>query len=908
MATVKKRRFFVTDVESNRREVMPVNFTGKYTFERKLDEGQYFYRKKYNSKIDFTSTTATEDYQYFNAIEHDPALRCQEIIFEVEVLCGQTWNTEWVGVFSTGQGQWDKNNCRFSVSVDPSDEYNCILDNQSREFNLLDNENTINIQVDIEGDYEFYSCRSATPLTGSDYTDCLDSRPLPAESWKEFYTTTQSLITPPEYDYVRVWIREVVTVSCQGGNPVEPTGDGWILLTDNCGVDDTAIFVRQPQSDWTALNNSEVAYGECPDIEPPAPVFFDVDVVVASTAGIRFDILGPDFTKKSLLSVTLSYWLRVPTTSVSVWAIENDGAGAVTGTSNPTQEEFKVTYSYNGGGDVTFDVVCRETTDCGDVIEHRKVVTIRTSENTTPGENVLLIDGPSVVCPDQTEQEYLIPIEYQSGITNVVWSVDTRYFTISAQTSFSCTVVPTGAVTGTGVFNVITAIAEYNDLSQTTYNLVGFVRSAIYTDPIQGQSEVCDGATGVVYRVPERFGATYTWVASDPVTIVSGQGTNEIIVDFIPGWGADTVTIRVSEDTQCGCDWILISECADDGNPPIWWCFKGSGILYTGYLVKDAIEYILDEIACDGIIGVTSDFFEWNPQGDAPGYVAGENYVTGLPNQVNYLTLVQKSDAKDPNATNPATIGKAKFKDFVQWLKEMFQVYWFIDGTRIRFEHISYFQEILGLDLTLPEYALEMVKSNRYAYNSVERPKYETFRMDEAGNQDFIGDDIYYQTLCVNQDSDTNVLEHNVNGITTDIQFVINSPSDVGNNGFVMLATEQSGATYITIVAEGALSTNDIANAPLSWANLHRDFYPYFRYWKDGYINNIYQVFNSYRNTVIQDPVNIKMCCDLLSFDASEAIKTPLGVAWFGAINGTVDKAEYDTFKETLKLTIGYPY
>lgn len=907
MSLVKKRRFFVTEVDLTRREVTPVNFTGKYTFERKLSEGQFFYRKKYSASIDFTSTTPTADYQYFNQIEYNDATRCQELIFEVEVLCGTTWNTEWVGVFSTGQGKWDKDNCRFSVSADPYDDYTCILSNQSQEFNLLDNENSIEIRVDIDGDYEFYSCRSATPLTGSDYTDCLDARPLPAESWKEFYTTTQSLITPPEYDYVRVWIRELVVVNCQGGNPVEPTGSGWILLTDNCGVDDTATFVRQPQADWTALNNPEVAYGECPDIEPPAPVFFDIEVVSSSTPGVRSDIIGLDFTKKSLIDVTISYWLRVPTSSVNAWAIENDGAGAVIATSNPTQEELQVTYSYNGGVDVTFDVVCREVTDCGDMIEHKKVVTIRTSENTTPGENVLLIDGPSVVCPDQTEQEYLIPIEYQSGITNVLWSVDTRYFTISAQTAFSCTVIPTGAVTGTGVFNVITAIAEYNDLSQTVYNLVGFVRSAIYTDPIQGQSEVCDGAQGVVYRVPERFGATYTWSCNDPGVIISGNGTHKITIDFIPGSGASTVNLRVNEDTQCGCDWILISECADT-NPPIWWCFKGSGIMYTGYLVKDSIDYILEQIACDGIIGVTSDFFEWNPQGDAPGYVAGQNYVTGLPNQVNDIALVQKSDAKDPNASNPATIGKAKFKDFTKWLLEMFQVYWFIDGNRIRFEHISYFQEVLGLDLTLPEYALEMVKSNRYTFNSIERPKYETFKFDESANQDFIGDDIYYDTLCVNQDSDTNVLEHNVNGITTDIQFVINSPSDVGNNGFVMLATEQSGSTYVTIVAEGALSGNDIANAPLSWANLHRDFFLHYRYWKEGYLNNTFTVFDSFRNTIIQDPVSIKICCDLLSFDASDAIKTPLGVRWLGGLYGTPDKVEYEIGKETLKITIGYPY
>lgn len=238
----------------------------------------------------------------------------------------------------------------------------------------------------------------------------------------------------------------------------------------------------------------------------------------------------------------------------------------------------------------------------------------------------------------------------------------------------------------------------------------------------------------------------------------------------------------------------------------------------------------------------------------------------------------------------------------------MFQVYWFIDGNRIRFEHISYFQEVLGLDLTASQYAQEMVKSNRYAYNSIERPKYETFAFAESGNQDFIGDDIWYDTLCVNQDADTNVMNHQVEDVTTDIEFVINSPGDVSNSGWVLLACELSGGVYINIIDVGVLSSNSIANAPLSWANLHDAFFRYFRYWKEGYINNTFTVFESYRNTVVQDPVTIKFCCDLLSFDAAEAIKTPLGETWFQGQWGTPDKVEYEIGKEVLKLTIGYPH
>ncbi len=81
MGAVQKRRFSVTDVDGNIRTVMPVNFNGKYTYERKLSDGQWFFRRKYSKKIDFTKENG--DYQYFNGIEYNSPTRCMELICSV---------------------------------------------------------------------------------------------------------------------------------------------------------------------------------------------------------------------------------------------------------------------------------------------------------------------------------------------------------------------------------------------------------------------------------------------------------------------------------------------------------------------------------------------------------------------------------------------------------------------------------------------------------------------------------------------------------------------------------------------------------------------------------------------------------------------------------------------------------
>ena len=237
----------------------------------------------------------------------------------------------------------------------------------------------------------------------------------------------------------------------------------------------------------------------------------------------------------------------------------------------------------------------------------------------------------------------------------------------------------------------------------------------------------------------------------------------------------------------------------------------------------------------------------------------------------------------------------------------MFQVYWIIENGKVRFEHISYFEQPVGLDLTQSRFSNEMLKTNRYTYNNKERPKYERFEFAESANTDFIGDDIWYNTMCVDQDPDSNTLVHSVPEITTDIEFVLRSPEDISKDGFVMLATTVSGSVYTTIQDDGLLSLNSIANAPLSWANLHHHFFRHDRFWKSGFLNGNFTVFETSKNTVIQDAVELKFCCEFINWHPEQSIKTSLADNWLAGIYGSTEKAEYDISKETLKLTIGYP-
>ena len=79
-----------------------------------------------------------------------------------------------------------------------------------------------------------------------------------------------------------------------------------------------------------------------------------------------------------------------------------------------------------------------------------------------------------------------------------------------------------------GSYNVL------NDIPQSSYYINGYVCGAIGNPgPIAGDPSVCQGQTNVAYSVSPVVNATsYTWTVPSGATIVSGNNTNVIVVDF----------------------------------------------------------------------------------------------------------------------------------------------------------------------------------------------------------------------------------------------------------------------------------------------------------------------------------------------------------------------------------------
>lgn len=432
------------------------------------------------------------------------------------------------------------------------------------------------------------------------------------------------------------------------------------------------------------------------------------------------------------------------------------------------------------------------------------------------------------------------------------------------------------------------------DCTAASWLLGVYWRERLVTECVGGNPVPPPGSGWVLLENNCVLNGTATYVRNSTISYTFGAA--------VPGTFADGNPIP-PDDT---CVWQYVG--AVEPNPfcpgliPYFVCLSaGASTSYTrSRNLQDAAEFILRQTGCL-LSGVSSDLLEWDPIGDAPGYAPGINYVTGGANQINHLTVLQKSDAIDPAATNPATIGEMTMKELLLLLNVAFQAFWDIDDDGVlRIEHYTYWTEPIGLDLgTVPD----AVQPLAFAPKRETTPKQERAVWMEAQGRDFIGADILYSGPCVSDEA--GVKEYTAGRITTDIAFVDNDPDAISKDGFVVLATAFDGADYLTILGTGAISGNVITNAPMSWANLQAAFWLDNRYLPTGKMNNELSDFGI-RTTILQSQVRVP-CQNFRLWDPRKRVAGALADR-LGLDAGVVEKAEWNPARELLTLTIGYPF
>jgi hypothetical protein len=308
--------------------------------------------------------------------------------------------------------------------------------------------------------------------------------------------------------------------------------------------------------------------------------------------------------------------------------------------------------------------------------------------------------------------------------------------------------------------------------------------------------------------------------------------------------------------------------------------------------LMDFIEYVANQI-CGAT--VTSSFLN---------DVA--NYVTLGDNHYNMLYIAQKSDIKRWESSDAATVADMSWNELMNLLKTMNLAWTYDESTNVvTIEHVSYFTAAAGLDIRTQEIAY---RNNKYTYTKESLPKYEKYRWMEAGKDEFIEGVIWYDSLCVNQNPESNIKEYQWN-TTTDIEYIcdcIANPdliSNISDDGFVLLACYEDGGD-LYIYQTNRPSNNIYFNCDLGWGILFLALFKHERMQMEGYMNGILTDF--YSAVKFKRQLTNIIDCDV--FDPNAYITTELGEDYFYGAKGYVETASLSPDGSiALKLLYGEP-
>lgn len=291
---------------------------------------------------------------------------------------------------------------------------------------------------------------------------------------------------------------------------------------------------------------------------------------------------------------------------------------------------------------------------------------------------------------------------------------------------------------------------------------------------------------------------------------------------------------------------------------------------------------------------VVSDLLNINPPGTAPS-----NDVYAQKANVADLIIFQRSDVKNPDASQNATKAEMTLKQILEGLTATLDVFWWIDGSdNLRIEHISAKSVALYLDLATT-HADQLAGTGIFVSEQTDYPRRQQFSWDESYNhRDFEGQDITFANACA---KDSEIIQAEW---STDVNSIY-STDQASNAGFVLVAAVQDGSDYYIPSEAGALTGEEIINGHLAWANLHPVYHTYERPFLSGRMNSGTVTFDSARRgdrqVVSVTGISISTFAGFVERledpTLDSGVSTTLGT-------GEVVAFEYDVANQTLTLTL----
>lgn len=406
------------------------------------------------------------------------------------------------------------------------------------------------------------------------------------------------------------------------------------------------------------------------------------------------------------------------------------------------------------------------------------------------------------------------------------------------------------------------------------------------------EEQICEGAREGRFPYEPADSSCLTnpanWcLKSHVVTIIDQEQPDESVIEltrWVTTWHREKLTTNCENGAPVApgvaSGWSLLeNNCGVDGTAVYWRCPSNSnnqvlGPYPNGRKWSEFLPSFFSAMNCGFVI--KSDFFGINAVGDAPD----NSFYQYAEDNLRHLTIHQKSDIKDKNASNPseAPAWEMKAEDLISDLATIFNVYIALEGSTVIVEHFSFFTANGNYDFSAAPMTKRVNRSPSSDANE------ETFyAMDRYGTEGFAKGLIEYPCGKEPQERPVKLFSFDLGYIEDETK-----AENISNDGFVLIANEQY---------EGNLIIKD-GNSPLSWAALLPNLHTQGRLFRSGSIDGTPFNFENWLPYREQEPFTVSFE-ELSTFDPNHSVTTPLGT-------GQQASAQINLFTKRIVLEISY--
>lgn len=317
-------------------------------------------------------------------------------------------------------------------------------------------------------------------------------------------------------------------------------------------------------------------------------------------------------------------------------------------------------------------------------------------------------------------------------------------------------------------------------------------------------------------------------------------------------------------------------------------------ILKHCYALDAIIQAFLNKISPGLTHEATAEYSDF--------FYATTNLIRGAR---KYPVFAPKANVIFNEYDKPAEVSMATFADFLRFLADFYQVFWYLDGTKFKLEHIDFFDRgktyvgtNVGTDVTGlydPKSGLKWsARENKYKFEKQNIPDRITHEWMDTVSEPFIGFPLEMRSKYAQKG---NISARKLSIFTSDVDMIQGSPSLFSIDGFVFLECEADGNEFRVPFVVMELEYPKEYKMQNGWASI---IYAHENYWRFHLpsslitLNELDQTANTIRPNRIQE---IGFPEGDVEPDPMELITTELGT-------GKVKEMTLNLTKGDLKITI----